>query len=79
MANKLLTDQAAVLNDEELAAMAGGWSITPVEKNGAWYGALDQEATIDLESIKDPAKKQSALQFASSVAGKSLVDFIPFK
>lgn len=79
MATKLPTDQAAVLNDEELAAMAGGWSITPVERNGAWYGELDQEATIDWELTTDPAKKRSALEFASRAAGKPLVDFIPFK
>ena len=79
MATKLPTDQAAVLNDEELAAMAGGWSITPVEKNGVWYGELDQEATADFELITDPDKKRSALEFASGVAGKPLVDFIPFK
>lgn len=79
MATKLPTDQTAVLNDEELAAMAGGWNITPVEKNGAWYGELDQEATIDFELIKDPDKKRSALEYASRDARKSFVDFIPFK
>ena len=79
MATRLPTDQAAVLNDEELSALAGGWSITPVEKNGAWYGQLDQEATAEFELIKDPAKKRSALKFASDEARKPLVDFIPFK
>ena len=79
MATRLPTDQAAVLNDEELAALAGGWSITPVEKNGAWYGQLDQEATAVFESIKDPDQKRLALEFASEEARKPLVDFIPFK
>lgn len=72
-------DQAGVLNDEQLAAMAGGWSISPVEKDGAWYGELDQQATADYELITDPNKKLSALKFASGITGKPLIDFIPFK
>lgn len=79
MPTKSLRDHAGALNDEQLAALAGGWRISPVEKDGAWYGELDQQATADYELIRDPDKKRSALKFASGITGKPLIDFIPFK